>query len=136
MKTLTDEEYEYLVYQRAALSKVWTILADGERDMNPDADPDYDTNNMYDLVREGAEARKKLADGKREIEKLIASRTEEALVEFDRVIDTVVIAVNAERKLCARVALDEKVSGETGTAEDAAYNQACDDIAAAIQGHQ
>ncbi len=35
---------------------------------------------------------------------------------------------------CARVALAERVSGETGSPEDEAYNRACEDICAAIRG--
>lgn len=38
-----------------------------------------------------------------------------------------------ERERCADIALAERVSGETGTAEDAAYNRACEDVAAAIR---
>ncbi len=34
----------------------------------------------------------------------------------------------------AQMALDEKVSGETGSPEDEAYNRACEDICAAIRG--
>ena len=37
-----------------------------------------------------------------------------------------------ERERCKKIALDEKVSGDTGTEGDAAYNQACEDIAAKI----
>lgn len=43
-------------------------------------------------------------------------------------------AVMAERARCARVAEDEKVDAEaTGDATDAAYNVACEQIAAAIR---
>lgn len=38
-----------------------------------------------------------------------------------------------ERERCSRLALAEQVSGETDTPEDLAYNQACKDIAEAIQ---
>jgi ribosomal 50S subunit-associated protein YjgA (DUF615 family) len=78
-----DPDREHYNYFKGVLAKIWSIVADGERVLNPDADPEYDTNNLYDLVREGAEARKNLAEGKREIEKFIAERTEEAVVEFD-----------------------------------------------------
>lgn len=91
---------ERLGYVNHVLSKAWSILADGQRALDPDADPEYDTNNMYDLVREGAEARKRLADGKREIEKFIANRTEEALVEFDVTLKAVSDAVES----CAKIA--------------------------------
>ncbi len=42
--------------------------------------------------------------------------------------------VFAEREACALTALAEKVDAEaTGAEDDRAYNQACDDIAAAIR---
>lgn len=97
MKTLTDEEYDNFVYYRAVLSKAWEILADGQRALDPDADPEYDVNNFYDLVREGVKARKKLADDKREIEKFLTGRIEEALVEFDVTLKAVGDAVESLR---------------------------------------
>ncbi len=42
-------------------------------------------------------------------------------------------ALDAVRERCAKMAEDERVPGETGTAEDAAYNAACEHIAAAIR---
>lgn len=33
------------------IGKVWSILAYAERASGPDADPEYDTNNMYDTIR-------------------------------------------------------------------------------------
>ncbi len=38
-----------------------------------------------------------------------------------------------EREACAKVAEGERVSGETGSADDEAYNAACGHIAAAIR---
>lgn len=90
---ITEEVGRYekgigLDYQRHVLGKVWAIAND------EDSEADYDTNNLYDLVREGFAARKRLADGKHEIKEFIAGRPEEALVEFDRVM--------AERERCLR----------------------------------
>ncbi len=43
-------------------------------------------------------------------------------------------AITEERARCAGIAQKEKVSGETGTPEDEAYNDACDTIVARIWG--
>lgn len=48
-------------YEMHVLGKIWGILADGERAIDPDSDPEFDTNDMYDLVRAGVDARKNLA---------------------------------------------------------------------------
>ena len=42
--------------------------------------------------------------------------------------------LRTERALAVRACRREKVSGETGTEGDRAYNHACDDCAAAIRG--
>lgn len=42
-------------------------------------------------------------------------------------------AVCTERLMCVNAALAKKVSRETGTPEDLAYNQACEDISEAIR---
>ena len=41
-----------------------------------------------------------------------------------------------ERERCAKIAIEEKVSGETGTDGDIGYNQACEDIAEAIRAQE
>ena len=87
-------------YNKHVLSKIWQILADGERALDPDADPEYDTNDVYDLVRKGAEARKKLADGERQIAEFLEKRTGEAAAGFDVVIKAVAEAVES----CAKIA--------------------------------
>lgn len=47
-------------YRSHVLSKIRSILIDGERALNPDSDPEPDTNDVYDLIRIGIEARKAL----------------------------------------------------------------------------
>ncbi len=42
-------------YEAHVLAKIWSIV-------KKDSESEYDTNNLYDLVREGAEARRALAD--------------------------------------------------------------------------
>lgn len=44
-----------------------------------------------------------------------------------------VILVSELREHCAKIALGGRVSGETGSGEDEAYNRACEDIAASIR---
>ncbi len=60
-----DPDHMRAGYLRHVLAKIWSILADGERALYPDADPEYDTNNMYDLVRKGIEARKNARQAKK-----------------------------------------------------------------------
>ena len=100
LRAKVDEEKKWADYRRDVLAKIWSIIADGQRALDPDADPEYDTNNLYDLVREGVEAKKKLAEGEREIAKLLEGRMGEAAVKFDRVL----AAVAQERERCARIA--------------------------------
>ena len=106
---------ERLEYIQGVLSKIWSILADGQRALDPDADPEYDTNNLYDLVREGVEAKKKLAEGKREIAKFLDGRIEEAGVELDVTLKAASDAVES----CAKTAevYDDRVccDGNCGT---------------------
>lgn len=45
---------------REVLAKIYNILADGERSIDPDADPEFDTNTIYDLICDGVEARKEI----------------------------------------------------------------------------
>jgi hypothetical protein len=47
-------EREKSDYRNHVLAKIWGIVRDGE-------DLDYDTNNLYDLIREGVQAKKDLA---------------------------------------------------------------------------
>ena len=55
--TLREEtEREKFKYQRHVLAKLWEIAKGDDH-----AEDDYDTNNLYDLVRDGAKAREKLA---------------------------------------------------------------------------
>ncbi len=93
-------ERERADYNKHVLAKIWEILADGERALDPDADPEYDTNDVYDLVRKGAEARKKLAEGERAIKEFLEGRIDEALTEFDVTVAAVASAVES----CAKIA--------------------------------
>ena len=57
---------EAMDHLRGIIGKIWEIVADGIRaadpDADPDADPKYDVNNLYDEVRAGVEAKRKLAE--------------------------------------------------------------------------
>ena len=100
LRAKVDEEKKWADYRRDVLAKIWSIIADGQRALDPDADPEYDTNNLYDLVREGVEAKKKLAEDKREIAKFLEGRMEEAVVEFDATLKAASDAVES----CAKTA--------------------------------
>lgn len=76
------------------LMKAWRIA------VGDDPEAEFDTNNFYDLIREGAEAKKKLAEGDQAVKEFLAGRIDEALVEFDVTLAQVNIAV--ER--CAKIA--------------------------------
>jgi hypothetical protein len=54
-------EMKRIEHLQHILTKLHSILADGARQLDPGADPEYDTNDLYGLVTEGIEARKKLA---------------------------------------------------------------------------
>ena len=43
-----------LSYEAQVLAKIWSIV-------KPDEEAEYDTNNLYDLICEGVEARKAIA---------------------------------------------------------------------------
>lgn len=84
-------------YRDDVLAKLWGIATDG------DPDADYDTNNFYDMVREGVEAKKELATGKREVKEFVASRIEQASAQFDATLDALVAERLAERERCSGV---------------------------------
>lgn len=96
MITLTDSEHKFLVYYRDLLMKIWETV-------KPDEESEYDSNNLYSYVKEGVAAKKRLAEGSRAIEKFVAERTEEALVEFDVTMAAVNAAVLAEKERCAMI---------------------------------
>ena len=98
----TDAEiadHERADYNQHVLAKIWSILADGERALDPDADPEYDTNHMYDLVRKGTDARKTLVDGERQVAEFLAGKFEEASEQFDVTLR----AVNEAVESCAQI---------------------------------
>ena len=53
---------EAMDHLRGIIGKIWEIVADGIRAADPDADPEYDVNNLYEEVRAGVEAKRKLAE--------------------------------------------------------------------------
>lgn len=54
----TSEE----LYESHVLRKAWAIIADGLRKANPDADIEFDTNDFYRHIRDGVDAKAKLAE--------------------------------------------------------------------------
>lgn len=89
-----DPDREYVQYLQHVISKAWRIA------IGNDSEAEYDTNNFYDLIREGAEAKRRIADGDRAIKQFIAGFTQEALVEFDATLSAVSVAAES----CAKVA--------------------------------
>jgi hypothetical protein len=95
VKTITDEEYDSLVYYgRDVLSKAWEI-AKGD-----DLEAEYDTNNFYDLIRDGVEAKRRIVEGELAIKEFMALKTEEASSEFYGTLEMVSMAVED----CAKTA--------------------------------
>lgn len=93
-RDLMAAERERADYADHRLMKAWRIA------VGDDPEAEFDTNNFYDLIREGAEAKKKLAEGDQAVKEFLAGRIDEALVEFDVTLAQVNIAV--ER--CAKIA--------------------------------
>ena len=54
--TIDKERLEWLEYRNDVLKSAWCIIADGIKAADPDADPEYDTNNFYDYIRKGVNA--------------------------------------------------------------------------------
>ena len=61
-RQVTEERLKHLEYRNDVLKSAWCIIAEGIKASDPDADPEYDTNNFYDRIREGVAAKKELAD--------------------------------------------------------------------------
>jgi hypothetical protein len=80
---------------RDIILKAWRIAID-----KPEVE--FDVDSFYDLIREGAEARKKLAEGDRQIKEFLAGRMEEASEQFDVTLKAVSDAVVVEREECAK----------------------------------
>lgn len=60
--TIDEERLKWLEYRNEVLKSAWCIIANGIMASNPDADPEYDTNNFYDYIRKGVEAQRQVAE--------------------------------------------------------------------------
>ena len=100
---VTEERLKWLEYRNDVLKSAWCIIAGGIKAVDPDADPEYDTNNFYGYIQAGVEAQKKVADGEKAIAAFLAERVGAAFQTFDEVIDLNQAAVMAERERCAKV---------------------------------
>ncbi len=97
---------ECLKYARSILSDAWRIASEENPDIN------FNAGNFYDLIREGVEAKKKLAEGKRQIDKYLTEHIEESVVQFDVTMK----AVNDAVESCAKIAeqYDDRVCCDGG----------------------
>lgn len=83
---VTEELLKWLEYRNDVLKSAWCIVAEGIKEANPDADPEYDTNNFYGYIRAGVEAQRKVADGEKAIAAFLAEQVESASQQLDEAV--------------------------------------------------